>query len=551
MNLVDTIFKYFGYEKPNVQEKSIPRAEEKPASTNIHQEDDDYGSGFVGDYWSGRVKDAIKVDETDGVRYTELHLMDLEVPELAASLDVTADYIVYPNENDKSKIVNVTSTNPKAQKKIDEIEARISVQQQLFPMIRGMLKYGDNAEEIVTNVDGNMVMGFRNIPIKTMVPVMIDGFPQSDPRVIQQIAGKEVARFSNGEVFHLCLNTDRERYCRYGKGVSMLEHSRLLYRQVRLMEEGIMIARLSRANQNYAIIVDVGELQGDDALAFLDQYKKRVTRRKYIDPRTGKWSWNYNPLSVIEDIMVPTRAGSGGNVVPLNNNNSTGKNIEDIMYFQDKMIYSTGTPKILIGKEVDTNSKSTSDNQMIGFLRRIRRIQYIITPPLKQLYQNMLAIEGVQIGLDELNVNWPLSMTVDEERKMATEKIKAEIAKILKIEVGCIDDEFIYTKILGMSDIEAADMKSRVDAMKEEEFQKQQALMAAQAANNADSEDDSEDETESTKPNKEEMLKVIKSKLTTDQYKEWQKMQKIIKNHPVLADCVVNLIQLLQAQAGN
>jgi len=551
MKLVDTIFKYFGYEKPNVQEKSIPRAEEKPASTNIHQEDDDYGSGFVGDYWSGRVKDAIKVDETDGVRYTELHLMDLEVPELAASLDVNADYIVYPNENDKSKIVNVTSTNPKAQKKIDEIESRISVQQQLFPMIRGMLKYGDNAEEIVTNVDGNMVMGFRNIPIKTMVPVMIDGFPQSDPRVIQQIAGKEVARFSNGEVFHLCLNTDRERYCRYGKGVSMLEHSRLLYRQVRLMEEGIMIARLSRANQNYAIIVDVGELQGDDALAFLDQYKKRVTRRKYIDPRTGKWSWNYNPLSVIEDIMVPTRAGSGGNVVPLNNNNSTGKNIEDIMYFQDKMIYSTGTPKILIGKEVDTNSKSTSDNQMIGFLRRIRRIQYIITPPLKQLYQNMLAIEGVQIGLDELNVNWPLSMTVDEERKMATEKIKAEIAKILKIEVGCIDDEFIYTKILGMSDIEAADMKSRVDAMKEEEFQKQQALMAAQAANNADSEDDSEDETESTKPNKEEMLKVIKSKLTTDQFKEWQKMQKIIKNHPVLADCVVNLIQLLQAQAGN
>ena len=549
MKIIDDIFKYLGYEKPTIQEKA--QKEEKPSPTNIHQEDDDYGSGFVGDYWSGRVKDAIKVDETDGVRYTELHLMDLEVPELAASLDVTADYIVYPNENDKSKIVNVTSTNPKAQKKIDEIESRISVQQQLFPMIRGMLKYGDNAEEIVTNVDGNMVMGFRNIPIKTMVPVMIDGFPQSDPRVIQQIAGKEVARFSNGEVFHLCLNTDRERYCRYGKGVSMLEHSRLLYRQVRLMEEGIMIARLSRANQNYAIIVDVGELQGDDALAFLDQYKKRVTRRKYIDPRTGKWSWNYNPLSVIEDIMVPTRAGSGGNVVPLNNNNSTGKNIEDIMYFQDKMIYSTGTPKILIGKEVDTNSKSTSDNQMIGFLRRIRRIQYIITPPLKQLYQNMLAIEGVQIGLDELNVNWPLSMTVDEERKMATEKIKAEIAKILKIEVGCIDDEFIYTKILGMSDIEAADMKSRVDAMKEEEFQKQQALMAAQAANNADSEDDSEDETESTKPNKEEMLKVIKSKLTTDQFKEWQKMQKIIKNHPVLADCVVNLIQLLQAQAGN
>lgn len=552
MKLIDSFFKYLGYEKPAIVQDKVQKEEEKPKPSNIHQEDDDYGSGFVGDYWSGRVKNAIKVDETDGVRYSELHLMDLEVPELAASLDVNADYIVYPNENDKSKIVNVTSTNPKAQKKIDEIEARISVQQQLFPMIRGMLKYGDNAEEIVTNVDRNLVMGFRNIPIKTMVPVMIDGFPQADPRVIQQVAGKEVARFNSKEVFHLCLNTDRERYCRYGKGVSMLEHSRLLYRQVRLMEEGVMIGRLSRANQNYAIILDVGELQGDDALAFLDQYKKRVTRRKYIDPRTGKWSWNYNPLSVIEDIMVPTRAGSGGNVVPLNNNSNTGKNIEDIMYFQDKMIYSTGTPKILIGKEVDTNSKSTSDNQMIGFLRRIRRIQYIVTPALKELYKNMLEIEGVVVTLDEINVNWPLSMTVDEERKMATEKIKAEIAKILKIEVGCVDDEFIYTKILGMSDIEAADMKARVETMKEEEFQRQQALIATQNSENSedDSEDDSE-ESETKKPSKEEMLRVIKAKLTTDQFKEWQKMQKIIKNHPVLAECVINLIQLLQAQSGN
>ena len=228
----------------------------------------------------------------------------------------------------------------------------------------------------------------------------------------------------------------------------MLEKPDCFIEQVKLMEEGVMISRLSRANQNYAIIVDVGDLQGEDALSFLDQYRKRVTRRKYVDSRTGKWAWNYNPLSVIEDIMVPTRAGSGGNVVALNNNSATGKNIEDIMYFQDKLIYSTGTPKILIGKEVDTNSKSTSDNQMIVFLRRIRRIQSSITPAIKELYKNMLAIEGVYVTLDELNVQWPSSMTIDEERNMIIEKLKAEIAKILRVDIGCVDDFFIYQRFL-------------------------------------------------------------------------------------------------------
>lgn len=542
LKFVDNVFKYLGYEK--AERSDIKVKKEIPAKSNIHPDEDAFGENLIGDYWSGRIKDALKVDDTDINRYIEVDLMDLEVPEISTALDVNADYIVYPNENNKNKTVNITSTNVKAQNKIDEIESRISVQQQLFPMVRGMLKYGDNAEEIVTNVDRNRVLGFRNIPIKTVVPVMIDGFPNHDPRIVQHICGKRVAEFKAEEVFHLSLNTDRGRYCRYGKGVPMLEKSRLLYRQVKLMEEGVMISRLSRANQNYAIIVDVGDLQGEDALSFLDQYRKRVTRRKYVDSRTGKWAWNYNPLSVIEDIMVPTRAGSGGNVVALNNNNATGKNIEDIMYFQDKLIYSTGTPKILIGKEVDTNSKSTSDNQMIVFLRRIRRIQSSITPAIKELYKNMLAIEGVYVTLDELNVQWPSSMTIDEERNMIIEKLKAEIAKILRVDIGCVDDFFIYTKILGMSDIEAETLKDRLDAQKEDDLFYNSNRFNSQ---NTPDEEEPADTQNATKPTKEELVNIIRAKLNDDQFKEWERMQDIIKANPILAECVVDLINVLQA----
>jgi len=542
LKFVDNVFKYLGYEK--AERSDIKVKKEIPAKSNIHPDEDAFGENLIGDYWSSRVKDALKVDDTDINRYIEVDLMDLEVPEISTALDVNADYIVYPNENNKNKTVNITSTNVKAQNKIDEIESRISVQQQLFPMVRGMLKYGDNAEEIVTNVDRNLVLGFRNIPIKTVVPVMIDGFPNNDPRIVQHICGKRVAEFKAEEVFHLSLNTDRGRYCRYGKGVPMLEKSRLLYRQVKLMEEGVMISRLSRANQNYAIIVDVGDLQGEDALSFLDQYRKRVTRRKYVDSRTGKWAWNYNPLSVIEDIMVPTRAGSGGNVVALNNNSSTGKNIEDIMYFQDKLIYSTGTPKILIGKEVDTNSKSTSDNQMIVFLRRIRRIQSSITPAIKELYKNMLAIEGVYVTLDELNVQWPSSMTIDEERNMIIEKLKAEIAKILRVDIGCVDDFYIYTKILGMSDIEAETLKDRLDAQKEDDLFYNSNRFNSQ---NTPDEEEPADTPIATKPTKEELVNIIRAKLNDDQFKEWERMQDIIKANPILAECVVDLINILQA----
>jgi len=547
--IFDVVLNYFGYVNKQVVDKVITKAiaSDKPARTNIEQDDDFSANQQNLDYWSKKVKDVLYVDDTDRIRYTELHTMDCEVPEISASLDVNADFIVYPNDQDRGRVVAVTCETKPGQKKIDEIEQRSCVQEQLYPMVRAMLKYGDNAEEIVTNVDGNKFMGFRNIPVKTLVPIMNDGFPSQDPRMMQYIAGKLIATLKDSEVFHLCLNTDRERYCKYGKGVSMVEHSRLLYRQLHLMEEGMMITRLARANQNYAIVVDVGELQGEEALAFLDHYKKRLMRRKYIDQNTGKWSWEYNPLSVIEDIMIPTRAGSGGNVIPLNNGNNTGKDIKDILYCQDKLIYSTGTPKLLIGKEVDINSKATSDSQMGTFLRRIRRIQTIITPEIKGLYQKLLKIEGVNVSLDQLEVHWPVSLTVDEERKMTIEKIKMEIAKILKVELKVIDSMYIYTKILGMTVDEAEALKLATKIEREDEADE---LAAAQPVDVPDEEPEEEAKPDKA-PTKEELIAVIKEKLSKQEYKEWEKMQNIVKKNPVLGTMVIDLINVLQSTDGN
>lgn len=535
MNVIDSLLNYFGYvrldEKINQSEKPKPSA---------LAPDDEFTSTQPNvDYWTRKIQQTLYVDDTDKIRYDELNNMDNEVPEISAALDANADFIVYPNDVDKSKMVRVSSTNKKAQDKIDEVERRVNVQEKLYPMIRSMLKYGDNAEELVVSMDGKRFLGFRNIPIRTLVPVMIDGFPSTHPRIHQVIGGRIQASLDTNSVFHLCNNTDRERYCKYGKGVSMVEHSRLLYRQLRLMEEGMMISRLSRANQNYAMIVDVGELQGEEALTFLDTYKKRVMRRKYIDPRTGKFSWEYNPLSVIEDIMVPTRAGSGGNVIPLNKNNSTGNDIKDIYYCQDKLIYSTGTPKILIGKEIDINSKSTSDNQMGTFLRRIRRTQTTITPDVKILYWNILRIEGVIISPDELEVHWPLSLIIDEEVKMRIERIKCEIAKMLKVDLDIVDDKFIYIRVLGMSDAEADEMIARMNIEREE-----RAKDVIVPPVDQEDPDDNEDEYV---PTKEELIQVVRNKLNDDEYRDWEKIQGMIQKHPNVGEAVIDLINILQA----
>jgi hypothetical protein len=163
---------------------------------------------------------------------------------------------------------------------------------------------------------------------------------------------------------------------------------------------------------------------------------------------------------------------------------------------------------------------------------------------MKELYKNMLAIEGVYVTLDELNVQWPSSMTIDEERKMIIEKLKAEIAKILRVDIGCVDDFFIFTKILGMSDIEAETLKNRVDAQKEDDLFYNSNMFKSK---NPPDEEDPADTPNATKPTKEELVNIIRAKLNDDQFKEWERLQDIIKANPILAECVVDLINVLQA----
>ena len=579
MGIIDTIFGYMGYSRIEDKKQTVSKndRDEKPDIGRSVSNPDDYAYIQMNDYWGNRIKKELYVDGKDGVRYEEFNQMDLEVPEIKAALDVNADYIIYPNtDDDESRVVKVMHDDPKIQAKIDEIETRVSLQEKLFPMVRAMLKYGDNFEELVTNVTGNKFLGFRNIPIKTCIPVLVNGFPATVGDVlVQEIDGQVHSVFNDTEIFHLCLNTDRERFTKYGKGQSMLENSRTLYKQVKLMEEGMMITRLSRANQNYAMIVDVGELQGKEALDFLDMYKKRIMRRKYYDPRTGKFNWDYNPLSIIEDIMVPTRQGSGGNVIPLTNTGNSLKDIDDIKYCQDKLIYSTGTPKLLIGKENDLNSKSTSDNQVAGFLRRIRRIQTIIAPQIKKLYKNILLIEGVDVNENDLRISYPTGLTVDEERKATIAKLRAQVAEILKTNMQVVDDMYVYTKILGMTDAEAEDLKSRVEVMRDEEDERRLRQSEAQAEIQAKNKENPNSAPNTNKNktgeggdeesgwakwnrehgreslNQEKLMKIMENKLTPEQFKSWQEHMEMCKKNPNLMASVTALIDILQSYDGN
>lgn len=568
--MINKILNFFGIETVTEGNKRIEMAK---AKTFV---DSDYENIGDSEYnqWYNYLQQFLQRQMKDKAKYDEYDLMDNETPEISSALDILTDFVIYASNTHGNKSFQIKSKNKIIEKHIEKLLERVEFFNHFPSMLRSAFKYGDNWEEMIPNNGNNKIVSLRNIPVRSVVPNIKNGVIQSTPMIKQvNVGGKEVARLNGNEVFRLSIFTDRLRLVEYGKGTSVIEKCRLLYRQVRLMEEGLMITRLSRANQNYAMIVDVGELQGDDALNYLDKYKKRMMRRKYVNKDTGKWSWEYNPLSVIEDIMIPTRQGSGGNIVPLNDSGNIGKNIEDIQYFENKMIYSTGVPKLLIGKEEDINSKSTSDVQMSSFYRTIRRYQTAIEPMIIEFIVNALTKERIKVNKNDIEIDWGLIDSVDEKRKWEIEKLKLEVASMLSQDLGVVDDLYIYTKIMGMSEEEALTLIARLDA-EEEQMSTEVDDMLAQADDKTMEDDDGtfddidqtadkkkrakvkqlkqnkKDKEKQTEPTEEELKNYIKSKLGEKDYSEWLKIQELLDNNPKIQETLCNVILMTQAQLG-
>ena len=130
-------------------------------------------------------------------------------------------------------------------------------------------------------------------------------------------------------------------------------------------------------------------------------------------------------------------------------------------YFQNKLIYSTEVPKLLLGKDEDVNSKSSSDIQYISFLRCIRRIQTLSEPEIIRFYQNALACEGIKDA--KLKMIWPIFGTIDEERKWRIEQLKYDCMKVLSQDLTLVDDWYCYKVFLGMTDEEIETLTTRMD----------------------------------------------------------------------------------------
>ena len=88
----------------------------------------------------------------------------------------------------------------------------------------------------------------------------------------------------------------------YGYGV--LDSVRGTWKRLCLLEDSALIYKLTRSPGRYAFYVDTADLPPHQAIAYVDQVRRRYKKKKVIDQSTGQIEFRNNVLSPDDDFWV-------------------------------------------------------------------------------------------------------------------------------------------------------------------------------------------------------------------------------------------------------
>ena len=241
--------------------------------------------------------------------------------------------------------------------------------------------------------------------------------------------------------------------------------------QLRMIEDALVIYRISRAPERRIFYIDVGNLPKVKAEAYLKDVMNRYRNKLVYDAKTGEIRDDRNHMSMLEDFWLPRREGGRGTEITTLPGGSNLGEIDDIKYFQNKLYRSLNVPISRLEAE-NSFSIGRSDNitrDELKFTKFVQKLRKKFTVLFMDMLRTQLLLKGV-IAEDE----WPLikeNLQFDfmqdghfTELKNA-ELLQNRIDMLGQIEsyVGTyFSKEYVRKNVLRMSDEEIEEIENQI-----------------------------------------------------------------------------------------
>jgi hypothetical protein len=238
-----------------------------------------------------------------------------------------------------------------------------------------------------------------------------------------------------------------------------------------MIEDALVIYRISRAPERRIFYIDVGNLPKVKAEAYLKDVMNRYRNKLVYDARTGEIRDDRNHMSMLEDFWLPRREGGRGTEITTLPGGSNLGEIDDIKYFQTKLYRSLNVPISRLEAE-NSFSIGRSDNitrDELKFTKFVQKLRKKFTILFQDMLKTQLVLKGV-IAVEEWdNIKEHLQFDFLQDGHF-TELKNAELLQNRLDMLGQIESyvgtyfskEYVKKNILRMTDEEIEEIDNQI-----------------------------------------------------------------------------------------
>jgi hypothetical protein len=377
-------------------------------------------------------------------RYVDFEQMEF-YPELASALDVYADEMTTFTE--VTKLLRIDCQNEEIKNILDTLFYKtLNIESNLFNWARTMCKYGD----FFLYLDTDEVLGVKSaIGLPSQEIERLEGQDQTNPNYLQFQWNAGGLTFENWQIAHFRV-LGNDKYTPYG--TSVLDPARRIWRQLILVEDAMMAARVIRAPDRKVFEIDVSGIPPEDVEQYMQRVITQMKRHQVVDDTSGQVDLRYNPMSVEEDYYLPVRAGSVSKITPLAGQKGIDS-IDDIKYLKNKLFAAIKIPGAYLSQsESEKEDKSTLAQKDIRFARTVQRLQRAMLSEMEKIgivHLYTLGFRGDDLISFKLSLNNPSRIAMMQELEGLNQKLDVATKAL---GANFFSRQYVSKNIFGMSD---------------------------------------------------------------------------------------------------
>jgi len=212
--------------------------------------------------------------------------------------------------------------------------------------------------------------------------------PKTGAKLIKEVKEYYIYQDKNMSKSNQGLKIAKDSICYITSGVldptrkrvlSYLQKALKPANQLRMMEDSLVIYRMSRAPERRVFYIDVGNLPKGKAEEYMRNIMSKYRNKLVYDAATGEMRDDRKHLSMLEDFWLPRREGGRGTeITSLPGGENLGQ-IDDVSYFQRKLYKALNVPIQRLEQEpaqfsLGRSSEITRDElKFQKFLGRLRK----------------------------------------------------------------------------------------------------------------------------------------------------------------------------------